>query len=174
MKNIYLTGMMGSGKSAVARVLAKKLNRPCMDLDNEMVHETSSTIPDIFRKKGEAYFRQLESGILQSLKADGLIIATGGGSVVSPENRVFMKQTGIVIYLEDDAETLWKRIGKDKNRPLLSSPDPKKVLCDLLESRRSFYEEADYRVHGGEKNPEQVAEELLKTIQFDQILNEKN
>lgn len=167
MENIYLIGMMGSGKSVTGRRLAAFLGKKFIDLDDVVEEKTSLTISDIFEKKGEAFFREEESHILfeASCRPDS-VIATGGGSVLNPQNIKRMKDTGLVIYLETSPDTLWKRTQGKTNRPLLKAADPERKLLEIYHTRKPFYEAAaNWRVSTDGLTPEAVAEEIYSRLQ---------
>ncbi len=162
MPNVVLTGFMGTGKSAVARRVAKRLGRPFVDMDVLIEKREGMTIPDIFAHKGESHFRHLEAALVRELAARaGLVIATGGGALVPEENRRRMVETAVVICLWADEETLIERLREDRRRPLLARPDWKNVLRDLLAQRRSAYRSLPYHVDTTGKSVDEVAEEVV-------------
>jgi shikimate kinase len=165
MNNIYLIGMMGSGKTSSGLILAKLLKVTFLDLDQEIVREASQSINEIFKTKGESHFRNMESELLaRASKLTDRVVATGGGIVLNPENNGRMKETGSVIYLKTSLNTLWERVGRNKNRPLLQTPDPKKTLEELLLKRSSLYEATAGEIFlTDQKTPEAVALEIYKT-----------
>ena len=165
MKNIYLIGMMGSGKTTSGRALAKLLSLPFIDLDDQMVDHEGESINEIFGKKGEPYFRMVESELLLevSQKTDQ-VLATGGGIVISPSNRERMKNTGMVIYLKTSLDVLWERVKAKKDRPLLRGADPEKALTALFNQRTPLYERCSDKVFlTDHKSSEAVALEIYKT-----------
>lgn len=165
MKNVYLIGMMGSGKTSSGKALAKLLKMTFLDLDEEIIREAGQSINEIFKTKGEAHFRKIESELLErASKLTGRVVATGGGIVLNPKNNVRMKETGSVVYLKTSVNTLWDRVKHNKNRPLLATADPKKTLEELLSKRNSLYEAtADKIFLTDGKTPEAVALEIYKT-----------
>ena len=165
MKNVYLIGMMGSGKTSSGRFLAKLLNVPFADLDEQIVERAGQSINDIFKTKGESHFRQMESEVLgRASESNGYVVATGGGIVLNPANNARMKETGTVIYLKTSLNVLWDRVGRNKNRPLLATADPKKTLEELLIKRSPLYEAAASGIFStDQKTPETVAREIYKT-----------
>ena len=165
MKNVYLIGMMGSGKTSSGRSLAKLLKATFLDLDEQIVEEAGQSINDIFKTKGEAHFRKLESELLiRASKLTDHVVATGGGIVLKPENNTRMKETGAVVYLKTSLDVLWRRVSHNKSRPLLATPDPQKTLAELLSKRSLLYETtADKIFLTDGKTPEAVALEIYKT-----------
>ena len=119
MRKVYLVGYMGCGKSAIGRRLSYYLRMPYYDMDKEIVRREKMTIPEIFEQKGEAYFRKIETEFLTTFRDEFCIISTGGGVAVNAENRKIMRQTGLVLFLDATFPDIWKRIHKDKNRPIV-------------------------------------------------------
>lgn len=131
---------MGAGKTTVGRQLAKRLNRRFLDTDHEIEARTGVRIPTIFEIEGEAGFRRRETLVLRELSQDNnLVLATGGGAVLAPENRICLRETGTVIYLHAPPEVLFERTRHDRNRPLLHVSDPMLKLKQLYEQRDPLY-----------------------------------
>ncbi len=146
-KSIVLVGLMGSGKSSVGRRLAEDLGVEFADVDEEIVKASSLTIAEIFEQYGEAEFRALETRVLERMLGETpKVIATGGGVFVNDANREMINNGAISVYLDGDLDTLWERVRHKSHRPLLNQDNPKQVLADLLDERRRFYEEAQFRV----------------------------
>ncbi len=161
MKNIYLVGMMGSGKSVTGKHLAELLNRRFVETDQLIVEGTGISVQQIFEEMGEPAFRQLESDILKEVSQfQNSVVSLGGGAVILDGNLELIKTTGTVIYLRSKPETLWQRVCSDKGRPLLNVADPFKRIKELLDERKSFYEQADLMVDTDGKTAEAVAEEI--------------
>lgn len=163
--NLYLVGMMGSGKSSSGRPLAQQLGYGFVDADNVIEEVAGRSIPDLFEQEGEEGFRALESQVLQAIgQRHSLVVATGGGVVTRPQNWGVLHQ-GIVIWLDPPRETLMRRLTDDSTpRPLLACPDPEEALQRLLEQRRPLYAEADLRVPIGDQTAETVASLVLEKI----------
>ncbi len=160
--NIYLTGLMGAGKSTVGRILAGKMGLVFVDLDRETEALAGVEIPTIFARRGEGYFRRLEERALKAVsRRAAQVVATGGGVVLSGANRCRMKATGTVVCLWAPVEELWRRLGRAGNRPLLDSRDPVGCLEALLREREEAYREADYLVDTQGLTPEEVAEKIV-------------
>jgi shikimate kinase len=144
MKNIYIVGFMGTGKTVVGRALAQKLFVDFVDLDSCIEEKEKMTVAEIFQTKGEAHFRSLEKEALAGVSVKrGRVISCGGGIVVDPGNMTLMKGTGTCICLSASAEEIMKRIGVTTHRPLLHSGDPLDRIQSLLSSRDSCYRKAD-------------------------------
>lgn len=150
-QNIFLVGLMGAGKTSVGRMLAKRINRTFYDTDAEIERVTGVKIPVIFDIEGEAGFRAREEKMVEKLTAmDGIVLATGGGAVLSPANRALLKRHGRVIYLRAAPEDLWRRTRRDRNRPLLQTANPLARLRELHAQRDPLYTEvADLIVDTG-------------------------
>lgn len=138
MRKVYLVGYMGSGKSAIGRRLSYFLRMPYYDMDKEIVRREKMTIPEIFEQKGEAYFRKVETEFLRDFRDEFCIISTGGGVAINAENRKIMRETGLVLFLDATFPDIWKRIHKDKNRPIVQR-STKQELEDLFYQRRRYY-----------------------------------
>ncbi len=140
--NIVLIGPMGAGKSAVGRALGRALGMDFVDSDDEIQDRTGVDIPYIFEKEGEAGFRERESKVLEDLaQRRGMVLATGGGSVMRPENRSTLAGVGLVVYLKTSVEQQLSRTSKGRRRPLLDTEDPRAVLESLMTKRHPLYEE---------------------------------
>lgn len=139
MNHIFLIGMMGAGKSTVGSALAKELTIPFIDTDEQIIHREGVSVSEIFRLKGEAYFRLLEQQIIAHLPEEPSVVACGGGLPCHGNQMAVLKQKGVVVYLEGSPELLYKRIEKDLQRPLLKDF---KAFKALLEQRQTFYKQA--------------------------------
>ncbi|MBP5986137.1 MAG: shikimate kinase [Azonexus sp.] len=149
-RNIYLVGLMGAGKTTVGRQLAKRLGRSFLDSDHEIVARTGVPIPTIFEIEGEEGFRRREAQtIYEVTEADNIVLATGGGVVINPENRRRLHETGWVVYLDVPPALLYERTRHDRNRPLLNVPDPMGRLEELHAARDPLYREAAHLVVDG-------------------------
>jgi shikimate kinase len=141
-ENIFLVGLMGAGKTSIGRLLAKRLGKAFFDSDHEIERATGVRIPVIFEIEGEAGFRARETRMLSGLVQGGnIVLATGGGAVLSPENRELLAENGIVVYLRAAVPDLWNRTRHDRNRPLLRSSDPLATLERLYAERDPLYRE---------------------------------
>lgn len=160
---IFLTGFMGSGKSSIARVLSKRLQCRLIDLDSEIVAAAGCSINDIFSSRGEAVFRQMESEqLLKTAKQPGLfLVATGGGAVIADQNRLLMRDHGIIVNLEVSLEQVLKRLSGCKDRPLFAGDTAVETVRGLMDSREQFYADAHIRIDTNGKSVEDVAAEVL-------------
>src|SRR6218665_1297511 len=133
---------MGAGKSTIGRLLAKELKLSFKDSDKEIEQRTGANIPWIFDVEGEAGFREREQAVIGELcELDGVVLATGGGAVLRPENRSALRAGGRVVYLHPSVDQQLDRTSRDRNRPLLRTADPGKVLAELLGIRDPLYRE---------------------------------
>lgn len=157
---------MGAGKTTIGKLLAKKINWDFCDLDAEIEFRCGADIAWIFDVEGEEGFRDRETQVLEDLsRRENLVLATGGGSVLKPENREIFQSQGVVIYLQTPLEKLVARTKKDKKRPLLQVDDRKAVLRRLLEQRDPIYRElADVIVVSDYPSPHHVVDEIVKQV----------
>lgn len=164
--NIFLVGLMGSGKTTVGRALAKKLNKRFIDSDHEIEARTGVSIPVIFEIEGEASFRQREADVIRDLTAqDNIILATGGGAILNPESRRLLEQRGTVIYLRASIHSILQRTRNDKNRPLLRTADPRKKLEELESQRHPLYQEiAHVVIETGRPNVQHLVQHILDKL----------
>ncbi|HSD40660.1 MAG TPA: shikimate kinase [Burkholderiales bacterium] len=165
-RNIFLVGLMGAGKSTVARQLAQRLRKRFIDADHEIELRTGVRIGTIFEIEGEEGFRAREAQVLESLtQLEDVVLATGGGVVLRPENRERLKSRGFVIYLRALPRDLYMRTRHDKNRPLLRTGDPLARLEELFVIRDPLYREvADLVVDTGRQSVTALVGQLLKRL----------
>lgn len=165
--NIILVGMMGAGKTTVGKLLAKQFGKTFIDSDEEIQRRTGVTIPHIFDVEGEAGFRVRESGVIQELlKQDNIVLATGGGAILSEQNRPMMRQNGIVVYLKSSVYDLWQRTRHDHNRPLLQTDNPRAKLQELHDLRDPLYTEtADIIIHTGKQSVQILLTRLQQKLE---------
>lgn len=160
---IVLVGMMGAGKTTVGRELARRLGRRFTDSDHEIIERTGVPIPTIFDVEGEAGFRRRESQVLDQLtQARDLVLATGGGVVLAPENRVLLRSRCLVVYLDVPPGVLWERTRHDRNRPLLQVENPRQRLETLHRERDPLYREVAHLVVAGGRGS---AKSMLRKIE---------
>jgi len=166
MKNIYLIGFMGTGKSAVGKILAEELGSQFVDTDQMVIDKTGRQIADIFEEDSEEEFRALETEVLREItEKDSLVVSTGGGIVVTRGNLEMMKQTGTVVTLIADANTILERVQGDETcRPLLEVDNPFEEVKRLLFDRASFYINAHQIVDTSDITPREAAEKILETL----------
>ena len=165
-RNVILVGPMGAGKSTIGRQLAGILNYDFYDSDHEIEARTGADIPWIFDVEGEEGFRKREAAMIDELtQLDGIVLATGGGAVTRDENRSNLTSRGVVVYLKTSVEQQLERTARDRNRPLLQTEEPRKVLTELMQVRDPLYEEvADIVVNTGEGGVREVAQKIASLV----------
>ena len=162
--NISLCGMMGSGKSAIGKILANKLDYNFIDVDKMIEIEANKTIKKIFEDDGEEFFRNLEEKItINILEYKKTIVSLGGGAILNKKIRNSIKENSYNIYLKVDVDILTKRLQNSKNRPLIYKKNLKKELINLISNREKFYQKADLIVKN-EKNIIETTENIIKKI----------
>jgi shikimate kinase len=165
MGNIVLTGFMGSGKTVVARQLARLLGMKVIDVDTEIEKSTKITINEIFKQFGEPRFREIETETIKQVSENNnVIISTGGGAVLKQENMDAMREKGVIICLTAEPETILERTMSTGDRPLLHVENPLERIKELLELRKPFYEKADVMIDTDRKTPLQIAEEIIERM----------
>ncbi len=165
-RNIFLIGPMGSGKTAVGRYLSRMLDLTFHDSDTEIERRTGVDIPYIFEKEGEAGFRQREREAIEVLTAmDHIVLATGGGAILLPENRRYLAERGCVVYLETSVAQQVERVKQGRTRPLLANADTSAKLAQLMAQRMPLYREiADIVVQTDGRKVRTVAEDILRDL----------
>jgi len=167
-RNIFLVGPMGAGKSTIGRQLAQELHLEFYDSDHEIEKRTGADIAWVFDIEGEEGFRKREEKVINDLtELQGIVLATGGGSIMSKENRNRLSARGIVVYLETSIDKQVARTQRDKRRPLLAKAnDPRVVLEDLAGERNPLYDEvADIVVQTDDQSAKVVANQIIKLIE---------
>ena len=166
MQNLILIGPMGSGKTTVGKQLAKRTRMDFVDSDHMIEERCGVSISTIFDIEGEDGFRKRETKMLSELcDRNGVVLATGGGAVVSEENRILLRK-GFVVYLKTSIETQLARTQKNQNRPLLENVDAETKLQELMEERGKLYEqEADLIVMSGERIVSKVVDEIIEALE---------
>jgi shikimate kinase len=163
--NVILTGFMGTGKSTVGRRVADLLKIPFFDVDDTIQRQTGRSISELFRSKGEASFRALESATVQELSMqEKALISTGGGALLNPQNREFLQKRGILVCLTARAGTLLERLKDDLTRPLLEGENMKERIDRLMQEREAVYALCPVQVTTDDKTIEQVAQEVVEKI----------
>jgi shikimate kinase len=165
--NIILVGPMGSGKSAVGRLLAQRLGLTLVDSDAEIEARTGVDISYIFEREGEAGFRVREAEVIDEItQREGLLVATGGGAVLDPQTRERLRDRGCVVYLRTSVDQQLARTRRNSLRPLLMNPDPRGTLERLMQQRGALYEEvADVTVDTDGRKVSTVVGEILRQIE---------
>jgi len=168
-RNIFLVGPMGAGKSTIGRHLADQLHLEFFDSDQEIERRTGADIAWVFDIEGEEGFRRREETVISDLtEKQGIVLATGGGSIISKDVRNKLSARGIVVYLETPIEKQLARTQRDKKRPLLQTEeDPKDVLVRLADERNPLYDEvSDFVVRTDEQSAKVVANQIIEKINF--------
>jgi shikimate kinase len=165
-RSIVLVGMMGVGKSSIGRRLAARLGVPFVDADSEIEKAAGMSIPDIFARHGEAYFRNGEARVIARLLESGpQVLASGGGAVMNADTRAAIKAKGVSIWLKAELDVLMRRIAKRKSeRPMLQTDDPSETLRQLLVAREPFYALADLTVQSREAPHETIVAEIMRAL----------
>lgn len=164
---VYLVGMMGAGKTTIGRALARKLGWQFVDLDHELESRCGVKVSIIFDIEGEQGFRKRESALLdECTRRSGIVLATGGGAVLNPQNRQLLRERGVVVYLRASVDELYRRVERDRNRPLLQTGNPRQRLQELVQQREPLYEEvADLVFETGNLPIAQTTRVLIKELQ---------
>ena len=163
--NLILTGFMGTGKSVVGRKVAERLGMDFIDMDDMIEKTAGIAISEIFDSFGEAHFRGLENDTVRSLaESENKVIATGGGTVLNPENLSALKKLGPIICLTATAETIYGRVCSKAHRPLLEVPDPVGRIGELLSERQPHYDKADYHIPTDEGSITKTTDEILALV----------
>ena len=167
--NLFLVGLMGAGKSTIGRHLAKSLGRAFVDSDHEIEARTGASIPLIFDVEGEPGFRQREKKVIDELTLrEDIVLATGGGAVLDPENRAHLRARGFVVYLYATVDQLFARTAKDRNRPLLQTANPRARFEELMNARDPLYREiADLVVDTGPCTVKGAEREIIAKLHMD-------
>lgn len=175
LPSVFLVGPMGAGKTTIGRLLAKQLGREFMDSDWYIESQTGADIAWIFAKEGEAGFRTRETRAIDELtKRKHIVLATGGGAIMRAENRDFLHQRGIVVYLNAPVDVQMARTAKDKSRPLLQQPNPRKILQELYSARDPLYRQIAHIVlPTGHTYPRHMVNQLLQQLGsfFEPVVN---
>jgi shikimate kinase len=170
-RSVVLVGMPGSGKSAVGRRLAARLELPFLDADEEIERAAGKPITDIFKEHGEAYFRQGERKVIaRLLRAGPQVLATGGGAFMVQETRESIRQTGISVWLKAELSLLLRRVLRRNNRPLLAK-DPEGVMRQLMEARYPVYAKADITVESHDLPHDAIIAEIIAALAQSPLLS---
>ncbi|MGA0539065.1 shikimate kinase [Neotabrizicola sp. VNH66] len=161
-KTVVMIGMMGAGKTAVGTALSRMLKVPFLDSDEEIVRAASRSIPEIFARDGEAFFRDRESEVIgRLLRGAPCVLSTGGGAFLSARNRDLIREAGISVWLRADLDLLWQRVRHKQNRPLLRTANPRETLRALYEARMPVYALADLVV---DASPDYAVEQMAARV----------
>ena len=162
-KTVVMVGMMGAGKTAVGTALARQLGVPFVDSDEEIVRAANRSIPEIFERDGEAFFRARETEVLSRLLAGApCVLSTGGGAYLAEANRALISRHGVAVWLRADLDLLWQRVRHKNTRPLLRTANPRETLRQIYDARVPIYGLADVVV---ESAPELSIEQMAERVQ---------
>jgi len=165
----YLIGMMGSGKSSVGKLLANKLQFSIIDIDKEIEKDEELSIKEIFEKKGENYFREIESKYLLR-KSESAVVSCGGGIILNKKNREFFKNNGYTIYLKASIPVLETRLFNKNNRPLINNNNLQKSLKKIYNERKYLYRSvANHSINTDKLSIEDVCKLIIEKIKIDKI-----
>ena len=160
--NLVLTGFMGTGKTTVGCEAARRLGHTFVDMDDVIVARAGKPIPRIFAEDGEAEFRAIEAAVCAELSAqDGLVIATGGGALVNPANRITLQRSGVVVCLDARPDEILRRVGGNADRPLLNVPDPAARVAELLAARREAYGAIPWHIETSGREVDEVVAKVV-------------
>ncbi|MCH2163506.1 MAG: shikimate kinase [Marinovum sp.] len=161
-KTIVMVGMMGAGKTAVGRAVAARLYVPFLDSDAEIVDAAHMSIPEIFERDGEAFFRAREYEVIaRLLETERAVLSTGGGAFLTEQNRSLITEKGVSVWLDADLDLLWSRVKGKNTRPLLRTDDPRGTLEKIHADRVPFYAQADIAVKA---DPDYTIEEMAERV----------
>ena len=164
--NLYITGFMGTGKSVVGKTLAQKTGKIFIDVDTAIKDRQGKKIVDIFNEWGESHFRKLETNLLKEIvQRNDLVIATGGGTLLSEENVQLANQGGTIICLRANPMVIYQRIKEDNKRPLLNKRDKLEEIKYFLEKRKAQYNQFPWQVDTSKLTVEEVVDEILNILE---------
>ena len=164
-KNIVITGFMGTGKSVVAKELARKLKMEFIDMDRIIEERQGTSIADIFARYGENYFREQENKLVKELyKKENMVIATGGGTLLSSDNARTLSQRGQIICLYADSQTIYNRVKRKNNRPLLKGKNILSEINRLLEERKKIYDNIKWKIDTTNLNIQEVTDKIIALL----------
>jgi shikimate kinase len=164
-RNLVLVGLMGAGKSAIGKLVSSELGIPFIDSDHEIERVSRMTIPELFEKYGEPEFRKLENRVIKRLLRSGpRVLSTGGGAFMNDDTRASIKSAGLSLWLDADLDTLWERVIKRDNRPLLKTENPRQTLENLMIARYPTYALSDLAVKSRDVKKDIVAAEVIAAV----------
>lgn len=164
-RSIVFVGLMGAGKSAVGRRLAKRLDLSFKDADHEIIEAADLSIPEIFEKYGEKHFRDRERAVIQRLLSEGpMVLSTGGGAFMNDETRRGIVEKGLSIWLHADLDTLLERCLRKGGRPLLENDDPRGTLKALMDQRSPTYATADISVESEQESADATTDSVIRAL----------
>lgn len=164
-KNIVITGFMGTGKSVAAKELARKLKMEFIDMDKIIEERQGMTIADVFSRYGEKYFRQQENKLVKELsKEENMVIATGGGTLLSSDNARILGLRGQIICLYADSQIIYNRVKRKNNRPLLKRKNVLSEINHLLEERKKIYDNIKWKIDTTNLNIQEVTDKIIALL----------
>ena len=167
MKTIVITGMMGAGKTTVAKLLADALNLKCLDIDTIVEQQEKMTIAEMFAQKGESYFRKLENQtIISNFQNEELVISLGGGALENPQTRNFLLKNSNIVFLKTSPEIIFERIKNNTSRPLLNNKMSVDKIKEILNKREKNYNTATIVVNTDNKLPNMVVREIIGALKW--------
>lgn len=163
---IAIVGLMGVGKTTLGFKLSEKLGFYFIDSDQEIEDREKKTIPQIFEKKGEKYFREVEKNVIKEIisRDEKIVLSLGGGAFIDEEVRNLLKEKALIIWLHASVDNILHRIHYKNNRPLLNNVNKRKILEDLLRKRKDIYAEADLKFDTGEENQDLIIHNIIQQI----------
>ncbi|WP_424986852.1 shikimate kinase [Microbulbifer sp. S227A] len=166
-KTVVMVGMMGAGKTAVGRALAARLGAPFLDSDAEIEKAADRTVPEIFERDGEAFFRAKESQVISRLlDGERCVLSTGGGAFLADRNRDMISERGVSLWLNAELAVLWNRVKHKDTRPLLRTANPRATLEEIFNRRVPIYSKADLSViSDGQASIEQMVDRVLTVLE---------
>ena len=168
-KTLVLVGLMGTGKTAIGSLIADRIGVEFIDSDEQIVQAANMSIPEIFERDGEDFFRLKETQVIRRLlSAEPHVLSTGGGAFLSDENKKMIAKSGVSVWLDADFDTLWDRVKDKKTRPLLMVANPKEKLKELYEARNPEYAKAQVSVKAlSNQTKEVMVERVIKRLLTD-------
>ena len=165
-QNIILVGFSGTGKTVVGKLLAGRLRRRFLDMDDTIAERLGASLPGIFARYGEARYRDEERLLVAEVaKAKGLVVAAGGGAILDERNYELLEKSSVIIALRASPETIQRRLEGEEPRPLLQAPDPLARIRELKAARRRAYDRAPYQVQTDDLLPAEVVDRIVETIE---------
>lgn len=162
---VILTGFMGTGKSTIGRMVAKRLGFKYVDSDDLIETRTGKSIENIFDEDGEKSFREVESEVIKSISEDNIVLSTGGGAVIRESNRKHLKELGTVVTLTANVDDIVRRVGRNDERPLLKGGDLRELVVRKLKERENYYKDAHLTVDTSKMSAFEAADVIVKYLE---------
>jgi len=167
-KNIIISGFMGTGKSIVAEELARKLRMEFIDMDQIIEERQGMSISDIFARYGENYFREQENKLVKELsRKENIVIATGGGTLLSSDNIRILSQKGKIICLYADSQTIYNRVKRKNNRPLLNVENILDKINHLMKERKKIYDNIKWKIDTTNFTTQEVVDKIINLLKLE-------